>query len=489
MQKGSITIYLALTMSVILSLFVAVIDGARRNAIRVEADCAFDLAVYSVFAEYNAAMFEQYHLLFVDTSYGQADGSTEQVRKHLKYFTKMNLSEGATYAKRVDFTKTFLEDAQIDAVSYATDEEAGIFENQAICYIKQKYGLSYVEDMKNELEKAEKMQLFTRNIDQERNANQAIIEEEKAKGKQTGKVDEEGNPITEKIELNNPADAVNGIRPSGVLLLVTGADTMISGKQVKLDDCYSRCGASNKGQGFAGRKPVSMGEKPLFQAYIKDVCGCYTKPKEAGALIYQQEYILAGKESDEDNLKQVVHRLLALREVSNVTYLFSDGAKQAEASTLAASICTAAGVPYLTEPVKLSLLFAWAYAESLYDVKQLLKGRRVPLAKDTKNWHTSLNGMLQAAAEDAQDAALQQEGDSLKDGLSYEDYLVLLMMAMPEKKKVGRMIDLVEMDIRLTVGNQNFRMQNCADAMSMQAAIGGAGGYVCQVERAFCYTQ
>lgn len=487
MQKGSITIYLALTMAIMLSLLLTVIDGARRNAIRVEADCAFDLAVYSVFAEYNAALFDQYHLLFVDTSYGKTDGSVDQVREHLIRFTKMNLSEGAKTVKQADFTKTFLEDASIDGISYATDEEAKIFERQAIYYMKQKYGLSYVERLKEEMTKAEKLQLFTRNVDRERNANQAIIDEAKEKGKETGKTDEQGNPITEKIELDNPADAVNGTRASGVLLLVTDAGTVISGKEVKLADCYSRCGASNKGQGLAGRNDISVGEKALFHAYIKDVCGCYTKQKDKGALSYQLEYILAGKERDDENLKNVVQRLLVMREVSNVTYLFSDGAKQAEAATLATSVCSAAGVPYLIEPVKISLLFAWAYAESLYDVRQLLKGKRIQLVKGAQDWHISLSGMLNCAKEEAADAVMEEQEDNLRNGLSYEDYLLLMIMTKSEKEKVARMIDLIELDIRQTPGNYGFRMQNCVDAMSMQASVGSSFGYSCEVERVFCY--
>lgn len=45
----------------------------------------------------------------------------------------------------------------------------------------------------------------------------------------------------------------------------------------------------------------------------------------------------AGKNSDIENLKYVVHRLLLIREVSNVTYLFSDGCKMAEAAAMASA--------------------------------------------------------------------------------------------------------------------------------------------------------
>ena len=195
-ENGFITIYLALTLSVMLSLILTVVEGARRNAIAVEADCAMDLAVYSVFAEYNRALYERYHVLLIDTSYEKQQGSLERVEEHLNAYLRMNLSEGNEAVKTADLTKTFLEDASILQASYATDEKAAVFERQAVCYMKAKYGLSYIEALQKEFAKAEALELFTKDIDGQRNANQAVIDEAEQKGRETGETDEQGNPIT-----------------------------------------------------------------------------------------------------------------------------------------------------------------------------------------------------------------------------------------------------------------------------------------------------
>lgn len=71
MKKGSVTVYMTWMLAVLLSLFVTVIEGARQRAISIQAETAVDLAVYSVFAEYNRALFDAYDLLFIDTSYGE----------------------------------------------------------------------------------------------------------------------------------------------------------------------------------------------------------------------------------------------------------------------------------------------------------------------------------------------------------------------------------------------------------------------------------
>ena len=54
---------------------------------------------------------------------------------------------------------------------------------------------------------------------------------------------------------------------------------------------------------------------------------------------------------------------------------------------------------YMAELVKISLVFAWAYAESVYDVRSLLQGGRIPLLKSEGTWHYSLSGMLDFASD------------------------------------------------------------------------------------------
>ena len=67
-NRGSITVYLALTLSVMLSLFLTLIEGARTNAIRMQTECAMDLSLYSVFGEYNRQLLEQYDLFLECTA-------------------------------------------------------------------------------------------------------------------------------------------------------------------------------------------------------------------------------------------------------------------------------------------------------------------------------------------------------------------------------------------------------------------------------------
>ena len=66
MSKGSLTVYLSLSLSLILSFVLTVIEGARISVIRMEAECVADIGMNSVLAEFHRELLEQYDLLFVD---------------------------------------------------------------------------------------------------------------------------------------------------------------------------------------------------------------------------------------------------------------------------------------------------------------------------------------------------------------------------------------------------------------------------------------
>ncbi len=484
MKKGSITIYMSLVLAVILSLFLTVIEGARCRAIEVDAESAFDLSVYSVFAEYNRQLWKEYDLFFIDTAYGEEKGSTDRVENHLWFYMEENLDKQMAGYPVSDFTKTYVGRVEVKSCAYATDGKGAVFERQAIAYMKQKYGISYVEKIKKNLAEAEKSELFTKDFSSQRNASQAEIDEAEANGMDTGQVDEEGNPIIQEVDVDNPADRVNAARSKGILHLLIKDTESISEQAANLSTCISHNKSKDRGAGIAGRDRISMAEHLLFDAYILEKCGTYTNPKKSGGLQYQAEYILAGKNNDVDNLKNVASRLLALREVSNSIHIFTDSAKVSEAALLAAVICEAAGAPMLVEPVKITLLFAWAYAEAIYDVKQLFAGNKVPLMKTAADWHYSLEGMLQAETDSVSkdDTIL-----SPQNGLSYEEYLWLFLAVQLREQKVYHMMDIAEMDVRKNSGYQKFSIKNCMDYLEVEAVVESRYGYYREMKRTYYY--
>ncbi|MDE6518557.1 MAG: hypothetical protein K2L18_12055, partial [Acetatifactor sp.] len=145
-----------------------------------------------------------------------------------------------------------------------------------------------------------------------------------------------------------------------------------------------------------------------------------------------------------------------------VIYLLEDGTKRAEVETAAAVLSGVIALPELQPVFETALILTWAYLESLYDVKTLLAGGRVELIKTDANWHYSLNNIWNPQAE-----AAKEEGA----GLSYEDYLRILLYVQSPDILAMRFMDLMEMDIRQTSGNSCFRMDGCIDGLEAEAVI------------------
>ena len=84
MRKGYITVFLSLSLALLLSLVFTVIEGARISAIRMKFECVADIGMNSVLAEYHRELLKQYDLLFVDTSYGGGTASIGNTEAHLR---------------------------------------------------------------------------------------------------------------------------------------------------------------------------------------------------------------------------------------------------------------------------------------------------------------------------------------------------------------------------------------------------------------------
>lgn len=460
---GYISVYLLLIFAVLLSLILLLIEGARKNAMCMKIECAMDLSLCSVFAEYNRELLKQYDLFFIDTSYGKEGASIDNTEEHIKGYLNDNfqISEAAGLVK--DLLGLRAEEVTVTDFSLASDEKGILLKKQAVAYMKDLYGISYIEELKNQLATVETNELLTRDINGERNANQSIIDNYKIPPKKVS------SDKWEEVKLNNPADAVNATR--GVLTYVLPKDATLSNTGIKSENYISKR-ACNVGSGLSGRSGISLTDELVFNEYILKKTGNFVDEKENSELSYETEYILSGKENDVDNLKSIVNQLLLMREVANYEYLCQDATKSGEADALAILLTSVILCPQLKEPVKISLLFAWAYAESVYDVKSLLSGKKIPLLKSGETWHYSLGNMLAFAFDQAEDSLDTEDG-----GMSYSDYLRVFLALENSERKTERMMDVIEMDVRKTEGNSHFRLDTCVDYLEAEAFINsGYGG-------------
>lgn len=475
MRRGYITVFLSLSLTLILSLVFTVIEGARISAIRMKFECVTDIGMNSVLAEYHRELLKQYDLLFVDTSYGGDRPEIANTEAHLRRFAQNNCRPGernGLFGGR-DFLAMDMGLVEIPEYSAASDDNGAVLKRQITDYMGD-YPLGAVLDkISADIGLLQGAGIDTKDVGAWRQQYEAQIEAIGLPEKET----EDGEK--EKVPLNNPADLANATRSSGVLNLVLENPSAVSAVKADLGEYISHRSGRMTGAGLCA-EAVETGDAPnelVFQTYLFEKCGYYGAEMDKSLLKYQIEYILAGKDTDWQNLEQVAKRLLLWREAANMMYLLSDSAKMAEAQALALALTAVMMLPELAEPVKYTILFAWAYVESLQDVKTLLGGGRVPVLKTAADWKTGINSIKNVRGSLSEDSG--------GNGLNYKEYLQIMVFLQDAETRTERAMDLIEMDIRQTPGNTRFRLDGCFDAYLAHLEVTSRFGYSYEMTRRY----
>ncbi|MBD5551080.1 MAG: hypothetical protein HDQ96_07890 [Lachnospiraceae bacterium] len=481
--KAYLTIYLTFSLTILLSVIMVLLAGIKKNTTRMEEEVALNTAGWSALAEYHQELLKQYDLFFIDTSYGSSYPGIEAIGDHVKEYANRNLSD----TKLLDGRLALID---IQEAEIATDDGGEVLKQQIIEYEENYLGLETIENLFSKYREAEKETIDEKGLIKEKDENAAKLEAQKAPVRVVEKEQDEREndgtetcEETEEVPIEDPAAHVNELRKKGVLNLVVENTEKISDKAVRLEEYVSRRSSLLQGTGSLQKTAeksllAESKEKILLNAYIFQKFGYYGNEKENAALDYQVEYMIGGKKSDMENLKAVVNRLLLFREAANAAYLYGDAAKRAEISAMAASVAAVTLAPYLQPLLETSILFAWAYIESIQDVKLLLEGGKVPLLKTASDWRTDLNSILNFSG-DSVDRGTEK-------GLTYQEYLAMLLLAEKEEKLLFPMMDIMEMDIRKTAYNENFRMDGCVSGFKVLAEFEDSSGG-CSFIRTFCY--
>ena len=473
--KGYLTVYLSLSITIILSLVLALYEGARIGAVKMKTECVADISMNSVLAEYSRQLYEQYGLLMVDTSYGTGSHSIVNTEEHLRNYVQKNLElslQGRALGRNT-MLGMYCKDAKITGSSFATDNDGAVLNRQILAYMGADVMGSLVTDVEENVRSLKESGFDTTDVDEMARENQEQIDAVEL----PTIINEEGEE--EQISLGNPADTVNSQRGIGALSLAIPDKSRISDVSVNLSEYVSHR-EKNKGTGLDEGLDMSLGKRALIEQYYYEKCGYFGAEMDKSLLKYQMEYLAYGEGSDYANLEQVAKTLLFWRQASNMLYLFNCRPK-VDAADLMASLLTAVMmVPELKELVKYSILFAWTFAESVSDLRILFSGGRVPLMKSDDTWRLGLEAMFSFRDSDSGDCG---------EGLYYRDYLRMIVFMTDFDKKTQRLMDIMEMDIRKTAGNADFRIDHCLDCFRAEIEIGTSYGYGATIERVYGYEE
>lgn len=439
MKKGEITVFLSLTVVLLVSFILGMMNAANIQLMKNQARIDVDSALYSLFGEYQTDLLEEYHIFGIEETYGTGNLQEENLLRRMHYFG----TKGIVH--------------EIKGIQYLTDLDGMGLREQIITYMEQKYGIEYARNLAGMTGEWEEVEIQEKEAKE--NQNQSI-EEMKQMSEEMEKDHQE--------EIENPFDCMEQIEANGIISYVLPKDKRLSGKEINRDRQVSvRIRVAGRGN-FPARKNLSGTEEPdelEDQAAVSDGNKIYQEERKK-SLDYEVEYLLAGKKSDKENLESVLMKLFLIRMGVNYICLQKDSGRKAEAEVLAVTICTLLLMPEGTEVVKQLILAAWAGGESVADLRTLLAGQRVPAIKTSENWSVSLAELPLILSSDK-----RAEVKETEKGLSYKDYLRILLFLKDTKEVTMRLADRIEENIRSLPEKEYFRIDQCVTKLEIENKV------------------
>lgn len=485
MKKGSITIFLALTLSLMAGLISASIESCRMAAARTQILSSVDIGLYSLFGKYDRILLEELDLFALDASDKEGNLNLAAVYDSFEHYMTPVLSQNSQNLSK--------EQGGISGYCVLTDNAGELFHRQVVQYMRDTLGTQGLQlllrKMQEREEKIRQAEEFGKkaedrktldSYDSEMNRAEQESQEAEEEKRKENQTEPKQEIILQKVE--NPIPVIKRIRKMGVLGLVLPVDKEVSDKELSEDMPVVSKRSLHQGMPMRGipEKDDSYTSGLLFQQYLIQSLGNYTNPG-TGGLSYETEYVLAGKESDVENLKSIAARLLLIREGVNFASLLADSGKRAQVRTLSVAIASGFLIPPAAVIIEGALLFCWSFAESILDVRELFDGGKVSLVKRPEEWQITLANL----------SKLLEGLDSMRrgseNGLSYEDYLQVLMLTRSRSEKILRTMDMVEKKVQKLKNKPSFRLDSCIVAMEVSVDVRANRKKTFRVTRQYLY--
>ena len=468
-NKGYTTVFFTLIISTLLLFTFTALEAVRIHTGRVKMLSCVHSMRSSILADYNSALFARYHLLFMDPTYGT--GSEAAVEEKAEDYLDASLN-----GEKGDSIYTFvIQDIAVVDEKNILWEDMRQVKEQVAEYEKAAGVLNRIRKLTEKL-KEKGNDISSAAGETERNGVEISVSDDSAGAEEkteTGTASSDGAPETE-----DPRKSLGDALKFGTLAFVM-PDCSVSKEKHDFSNAPS-AKYENEKEKEHDRKFQDIG---ILKSFLKDsakdqngnklaqnaafadyVSNCFShgiNPNPDSVMSCEIEYILKGKNNDYDNLQAVVDELIWFRMPGNYACLLTDSEKKSEALTVAAGICTAVGSPEMIEIVKYLILGCWAYGETLSEMKTLLAGGKIPYVKTKENWSTDLKHL-----------AASQQSKKEERGLSYEEYLMILLAGKSGKAlnaAYARMLDIMELNIRKEY--PDFDITNCIGSMTIQGKI------------------
>lgn len=476
MKKAQITVYLTLIFTLILSVLLSAFEAVRGTHLKLITENAVQTAIHSAFGEYHRELFDRYGLLFIDTSYMSQTPDYRNLEDRIHFYLEYNLQPEKE--QHLLFSRDWydIDEANVTLtnIRLATDDWGNVMKTQAVEYIKQYVGGDWIQEVQSWITISEDYDICEETFQQYH--EEAVTQKDDAW--------KENNLLGKEWQVSYGLPTLEFDDTYLDYLGLNAIEEEFANVSVKYFDPTGHASYRMNIQGtdVLEEKGTDPLEELYFGEYILHKFGNYRDVHENSGLDYQVEYILFGYPQDTLNFITMADKLFKFRGAANIIMLLADEDTQ-EVIRLISQLGAFVDIP--PQVVQIIINVCWGAAEAAVDTKKLIEGEEVLLLKEPKDFAVSLNGLLGNLA--GEQNSLGSSGMGLDIKLSYEDYLRIFLFNTLPVLKVYRCMDMMEADIRLTKGNENFRMDVCADAVSMDFGITNTYGYFYSMERRYSY--
>jgi len=392
-KRGSISVFLVIVFACFVTVTAVLFAGAKAVTGRSMADASFQLAGRSVLSEYDRRLLSDYGLLAFR-------GDENRIEEAIVYYSEASLApkDPLYMLFRSGKARTFSQNSRCEEISVNLKE----------------YSLLDIDNFEDQVRTAALPEIFGSLVIKDRTGGSA----EEA----TGRDDGYGRVLRSKSVISSlPSNGFTGpLFPSfgDVSDIPKAEDFLHSGTARFLTSEYA---LSVFGNHVDGAK-----EEHFFGNEI--------------------EYLLVGGFNDKSNYSNgftgVKDRLRSLRYGMNHITLMKDTEKMAIVEEIALIAAAVTGES-LYEAIKLGIIEAWVAAETGNDLMLLEQGDKVALIKTPSQWATQniveiWGGWTSTNAVYAAD----------RSGLSYRDYLRLMLFVLDRETKLLRMMDLMQINLK-----------------------------------------
>ncbi len=412
-----------------------------------------NLAMESAFSEYNAYLWANYQILGIDLAYGSDTYGTAAFEERLlgRADYNANPDEGVRIGRVTTAGMT------VDNYSFLTDSGGNPIVQQAVNAAGSSLvenGLDFITGMLENSSSVESV-----DIDSMVSSGKNSLDEAKRENAEKKKrADEDHDPKTSSRDYpdpttvdDNPLDAfdkMKGMVDSGILTTVLGNNEVSQYKKTR--DLPSER-SLNEGNG--SKTDVGTLDKTLYIKYLLENMSYYGNDLSHDGFQYEAEYLITGGATDEGNLATVVEKILVAREAANYAAILKEASLLSQVDAMAAFLAGWTANPAIVEAVKYALIGAWAYMESILDLRLILSGGQVALIKNASQWTSNLSNL----------SAFADTSVKAKDcgsGIGYKECLVT-MLALNSTATLGlRQADVMEDALSTQVDYGSVRLDN-----------------------------